>query len=248
MSTHWEAVDYDRVSSPQRSWAEQIFARMELRGDERILDAGCGSGRITGKLAAMVPDGEVVGVDSSEEMIALARERFPDLDLRLGDLLELTDEDGFDLVFSNAVFHWISDHERLFEVLARALRPGGRIEAQCGGYGNVARIKAIIEALTGDARFAEHLAGLTVDWNFARPADTERHLDRAGFSRARAWLEQAPVAPPEPRAYLETVCLRQPLDLLPEGLHAAFVDAVMARTGRRPMLDYVRLNISAQKA
>lgn len=247
MSTHWEAVDYDRVSSPQRAWAEQIFARLELRGDERILDAGCGSGRITGKLATLVPDGEVVGIDSSEEMVAMARERFPGIELRLGDLLELTDHGQFDLVFSNAVFHWIGDHERLFEVLARALCPAGRIEAQCGGYGNVARIKAIIEALAGDARFAEHLAGLTVDWNFARPADTERHLARAGFGQGRAWLEDAPVAPPEPRAYLETVCLRQPLDLLPEGLHKPFVDAVMARTGRRPTLDYVRLNISAQK-
>lgn len=248
MSTRWNAADYDRVSVPQRVWAERLFERLDLRGDERILDAGCGSGRITGKLAAMVPSGEVVGVDSSAEMIALARERFTGLDLRQGDLLELEATGEFDLVFSNAVFHWITNHERLFEVLAGALRSGGRIEAQCGGYGNIARIKAIIEAVAGDSRFAEHLAGLTDDWNFARPADTERHLARARFEQARAWLEDSPLIPPEPRTYLETVCLRQPLELLPEALHGAFIDAVMARTGRRPTLDYVRLNISARKA
>lgn len=246
-ASRWNAEAYDRVSAPQQEWAEELFGRLELRGDERILDAGCGSGRVTGKLAARLPRGEVVGIDSSAEMIELARQRFPDLDLRRGNLLELDAVGEFDVVFSNAVFHWIGDHQRLFDNLAGALRPGGRLEAQCGGMGNIAKLKAVIDALSGDSRFAEYLSDLTREWNFARPADTELRLRRAGLEATRAWLEPSPMKPPEPRAYLETVCLRQPLELLPESLHDAFIDAVIARTGRRPTLDYVRLNISARK-
>ncbi len=244
----WDASTYDRVADPQEEWAREVIERLGLAGDETVLDAGCGSGRVTRLLVERLPRGRVIGVDASASMIAKAREALADeVELIVSDLLDLELAEPVDAIFSNATFHWILDHRRLFERLWAALRPGGRLEAQCGGIGNVEEFLNSIENVNGDERFAPYLRGITSAWNFASPGDTEMRLRGAGFERVRCWLEDRPVQPRDPRSYIETVCLGAHLDRLPEALRGPYVDAALEAIPRPLTLDYVRLNISARR-
>jgi trans-aconitate 2-methyltransferase len=248
----WDADTYHRVSNPHVTWSQAILDRLELRGDETVLDAGCGSGRVTRLLLERLPHGRVIAVDGSKEMIARAREELAGApaDVRLADLTELRLADGehVDAVFSSAVFHWIHDHDALFARLAAALRPGGRISAQCGGEGNVAAVHEAALQAAADAGLGARFEGWPGPWNFASPEQTERRLHAAGFEDVRCWLQTWPVEPDEPRAYLQTVCLGPHLERLDPGDHERFLDGVLERLGERSTLDYVRLNISGRLA
>jgi trans-aconitate 2-methyltransferase len=244
----WDARTYDRVADPQEEWAREVIDRLDLAGDETVLDAGCGSGRVTRLLLERLPRGRVIGVDSSAAMIAEARESLGDqVELIVCDLLDLELDRPVDAVFSNATFHWILDHRHLFERLYRALRPGGRLEAQCGGIGNVEEFLNSVESVNGDERFGPYLRAITSAWNFASPGDTEVRLQAAGFEVERCWLEEKPTQPREPRAYLESICLGVHLQRLPESLHQPYVQAVLEALPRPLTLDYVRLNVSARR-
>jgi trans-aconitate 2-methyltransferase len=221
---------------------------MHLRGGETVLDAGCGSGRVTRLLVERLPQGRVIGVDASRSMIEKAREALgADVELIVRDLLELELDQQVDAIFSNATFHWILDHRRLFERLHAALRPRGALEAQCGGIGNLDEFLNSTENVNGDERFAPYLRGITSTWNFASPGDTELRLRAAGFEQARCWLEERLEKPREPREFLRTVCLGPHLDLLPESLREPYLDAVIEVIPRPLTLDYMRLNISARR-
>jgi trans-aconitate 2-methyltransferase len=244
----WDARTYDRVSAPQLAWSGAVIDRLELRGDERVLDAGCGSGRVTEQLLERLPRGELVGVDGSEAMVAAARERLGDrAELVHSDLLEFEADRPFDAVFSNATFHWIADHERLFGRIAGWLRPGGRLEAQCGGEGNVAQFLALAGRVAARAPYAEHLGGPVSSHYFAGAAETERRLTAAGFSEASCALEPQPTRADDLEDFLAAVCLREYLEVLPDALRERFVADVAAELGPDPVLDYVRLNISARR-
>jgi trans-aconitate 2-methyltransferase len=247
----WNADVYHRVSGPHVAWAQAILDRLELTGEETVLDAGCGSGRVTALLLERLPRGRVIAVDNSETMLARAREELDPAraDVREADLahLQLGASEQVDAVFSNAVFHWIADHDALFASLARALAPGGRLSAQCGGAGNVAAVHAAAVAAAADSGVAARLQGWSGPWNFATPEQTEARLHAAGFDEARCWLETWPVEPEEPRTYLEAVCLGPHLERLAAHEREPFLDAVMARLGEQPTLDYVRLNIVATR-
>ncbi len=244
----WDAGTYDRVSGPQVEWAQGVIDRLELRGDETVLDAGCGSGRVTEMLLERLPRGSVIAVDGSASMVEEAAQRLDPERTSLihADLLEIDLEAEVDAVFSNAVFHWIHDHRRLFAVLHRALRPGGRLEAQCGGSGNVASFFAVLRDVAAIEPYAEYLSGFEPT-HFAGPEETERILAAAGFAAPSCALVAWPVRPPEPREFVRSVCLAAHSERLPEALRPGLLDEVMERLGPDPELDYVRLNISARK-
>jgi trans-aconitate 2-methyltransferase len=247
----WNADVYHRVSGPQVAMAGAVLDRLELRGDETVLDAGCGTGRVTRLLLERLPHGRVIAVDASAEMVARAREELAGLraDVRQADLAELVLAEGesVDAVFSNATFHWVPDHDALFAALAAALYPGGRVSVQCGGAGNVAGVHAAALQAAADSGLGHRFAGWPGPWNFAGPAQTEARLLAAGFADVSCWLQPWPVTPDEPRAYLETVCLGPHLARLADDERERFLDAVMVRLGERPLLDYVRLNIVARR-
>ena len=242
----WDAATYDRVSDPQVEWAGEVLERLPLAGDETVLDAGCGSGRVTAMLLERLPAGCVIAVDSSSSMVEHARAALADRATVLqADLTELELDIPMDAVFSNAVFHWVADHDRLFERLFAALRPGGRLAAHCGGAGNVERFHRAADAVGAEPPYAKYFAGWVRPWNFAGPEETAKRLERAGFTEVDTWLEPRPVAPPDPTGFLRTVCLRRHLERLPEELRAGYTDAVRERCGSE--LDYVRLNITARR-
>ena len=242
----WDAETYDKVSDPQFNWGIEVLERLELQGDEDAVDAGCGSGRVTEKLVDRLSGGTVLAVDGSEAMVAKARERLGDrASYLVTDLSELELDEPVDLVFSTATFHWILDHDRLFSNVRKALRPGGRLVAQCGGEGNVAKHATAIAKAAADPEFSRHFGAASSIWNFAGPQETEARLRGAGFTDARCWLEPKPVQPPDPVAFTSTVTLGPLLAQLPEEKIRPFVDAVLAEAEQPLVLDYVRLNIEA---
>ncbi|MEA2424419.1 MAG: trans-aconitate 2-methyltransferase [Thermoleophilaceae bacterium] len=218
----WNAVKYEQVADPQAEWAREIIARAVIKPGDVVLDAGCGGGRVTKLLLELTPN--VIAVDADANMVKQARETLPEsVPVHHQSLLDLDIAERVDVVFSCAVFHWITDHERLFERLHAVLKPGGRLAAQCGGKGNIARVLEVVGERPGT-------------WLYADGPETEERLRGAGFSGARAWLEPKPTTVPDVRAFVETVILRGQPD-------AAEGAAKVAE--ELDVLDYVRLNMEA---
>jgi trans-aconitate 2-methyltransferase len=244
----WDGQTYDRISGPMQALGQVVLDRLPLRGDETVLDAGCGSGRITEALIERLPRGRVIGVDVSESMVAAARERLGvGADIRRADLLELERELGepVDAILSTATFHWVADHAALFRALHRVLHPGGRLVAQCGGEGNITGLRGRAGIVMEREPYTERFRDFQPPWNYANPAETRERLLAAGFARAECWLAAAPTEPEHPREFLSTIVLGPHVQHLPEALREPFMDEVMAELGEPVVVDYVRLNIDA---
>jgi trans-aconitate 2-methyltransferase len=244
MPTEWDAATYDRVANPQARWGLAILDRLRLNGDERVLDAGCGSGRVTEQLIERLPNGRVIALDGSASMLSEARRRLA----RSGDRVQyvladleqpLPIDPPVDAILSTATFHWVRDHSALFRHLAAVLLPGGQLVAQCGGKGNVATLERVLTDMGAGG----------VRRTFAGPEETAKRLVAAGFVDVETWLSDEPTRfePGQPfEEFLETVCLREHLAGMIPDERPAFVSAVAARMPE-PLLDYVRLNIVARR-
>ena len=242
MPRDWDAGAYDRLPIPMTRWGETVVGWLDLDGDERVLDAGCGTGQVTAKLLERLPRGSVVALDGSPSMIDQARDRLGDARVTylVHDLLDPIPIEPVDAVLSTATFHWIPDHDRLFANLAAVLRPGGQLAAQCGGDGNTVELGRVVRELGYD---------LEEDKNFAGPDETRGRLERAGFVDVECWLHAEPT--PIPRGdlelYLRTICLGAVLGRIP----AEDRDGFLAEAAERlpgGVIDYVRLNIRARRA
>jgi SAM-dependent methyltransferase len=254
----WDAAEYHRLGNPQFEWAMRVLERLELAGEETVLDAGCGSGRVTERLLERLPRGRVIAVDASKNMVDAAREflapRFGDrVRFVHADLANLELDQAADVIFSTATLHWVLDHDRLMPRLHRALRPRGRLHAQCGGGDNVRRIRDRSAAILSRPPFAEHFARWREAWYFAWPEETAARLRRAGFVEVETGLEEVlPVLPDSPtyRAFLANVVCPSYLEVLPPPLQDAYLDAmVQAAADDEPpwSLDYVRLNLAGRR-
>jgi trans-aconitate 2-methyltransferase len=242
----WDAATYDRISAPQQVWAAEQLDRLALTGDEVVLDAGCGSGKVTAELVRRVPRGRVYAVDAAPSMVRHTAQALGDRVTALGqDLAELDLPEPVDVVFSNATFHWIPDHDALFAALHRNLKPGGRLLAQCGGRGNIDAFRRLAEEMAAEEPFAPYFTDWVKPWNYATAEETAERLERAGFAGVSCWLEDRPTTPEEPRSFISTVCLVRHLDPLPAELRDPFIDRVLESAGDPLVLEYVRLNMSA---
>lgn len=247
MARDWDARTYDRVADPMTRWGTAVLDRLPLHGGERVLDAGCGTGRVTEQLLERMgaDGGTVVALDGSPAMVDAARERLA----RFGDQVEYVVADlgrplpldpPVDAILSTATFHWVPDHDALFANLAAVVRPGGWLVAQCGGVGNIATISRAL-ATIGD--------GWLGPAHFETVLDTTRRLDASGFVDIECWLQDEPTRfeRGEPfETYLRTVVLGAHLERLPADERDAFVRAVADAVGE-PLIDYVRLNIMARR-
>lgn len=192
--THaWNPDDYHRHSTAQRAWAHELIEKLALAGDERVLDLGCGEGKVTAEIAACLPSGSALGLDLSRDMIAFARERFPpkqypNLRFMEGDMLDLPFDREFDVVFSNAALHWVPDHGRVFQGIARALRPGGRVLLQMGGRGNAAPILELADEMLGEEPWRGFSSGPSSRYAFYGPEEERELLEAAGLTPLRVEL------------------------------------------------------------
>ena len=248
----WDAASYHKVSGPMEAMGAKVLDRLTLRGDETVLDAGCGTGRVTQLLLdRLAPSGRVIAVDADAAMVAACRATLADdgerVTVRQGDLLDLGLEGAVDAILSTATFHWILDHDRLFAELFRALRPGGALVAQCGGAGNIASVLGAADAVGAAGPWADRFEGWVRPSRMATAEETATRLTAAGFVDVRCWLEPAPQVPDEPREYLRTVNLGAHLHRLDEPDHDAFVEQVLARLREPVTIDYVRLNIDGRR-
>jgi trans-aconitate 2-methyltransferase len=224
----------------------EVLARLELSGDELVLDAGCGSGRITQALIERLPRGRVIAVDQSPSMVDAAKQRLGQTaDIRVVDLLELDLGEPIDAAISTATFHWIADHDLLFRRLHAALRPGGQLVAQCGGEGNITILRGRVAPLLERKPYVEHFRDWRPPWNYAGAEQTHERLLSAGFASAKCWLEPAPREPEHPREFLSTIVLGPHVQRLPEQLREQFMDDALEAIGAPVVVDYVRLNIDA---
>jgi len=259
MSKEWNATLYHQISAPQISWGKKVLSRVSLRGDERLLDAGCGTGRLTRDLLEALPNGHVVALDVSQNMLDEARAYLEAdfcgrVEFVRCDFLDLTFDREFDGIFSTASFHWVLDHDRLFRNLHRALKPLGWLVAQCGGGKNIARLLARAEKLMARPEYKAYFSGYESPWEYSDAEIAATRLKNAGFDQIETSLEEAPTqfaGAPEFHQFVENVILRHHLQRIPE---ASVREEFMAKlTGDFAnddppfLIDYVRLNMKAQQ-
>jgi trans-aconitate methyltransferase len=258
-SREWNASEYHRLSAPQFSWGQRVLSDLHLRGDECVLDAGCGTGKLTRLLLQSLPHGRVVGLDLSRNMVLHAEQNLrPDFGDRAqfvaADLLSLPFVDCFDGIFSTASFHWVLDHDALFRSLFRVLKPGGWLHAQCGGGPNIARLRERVRMLSQTPEFSEWLEAFPEPWLFSDAVMGATRIRAAGFEDVRTSLEPAAYSVPtnqEFQDYLRTFVLHRHLELLPtDELRGRFLHELAAASAQdNPpwTLDYTRLNLRARK-
>lgn len=256
----WNSAAYHRLSAPQVSWGKKVLSRLRLRGDEVVLDAGCGTGRLTAELLEALPRGRVVGIDASQNMLHSAREHlFSQFRARVSlvacDFLHLPFEHVFDGIVSTAAFHWVLDHDKLFAILHQALLPGGWLEAQCGGGPNVAHLRARGRALAARPQFAPYLASFREPWLFQDAEGAASTLGRAGFVDVETSVESAPTQLADAKQYVEfirNIIFHRHLEKLPtEQLRTEFIENLteQAAADDPPFtLDYWRLNLRGRAA
>lgn len=189
----WNAKDYAKHSLEQYRWAVELTDKLDLRGEESLLDIGSGDGRFTSVLADRLPRGRVTGIDSSAEMVAHATtnfspKRFPNLTFQQMDARAMRFQEKFDVVFSNATLHWIQDHLTVLLGISRALRPGGRMLAQMGGEGNAADMVSAVERVRARHQWREYFTDFTFPYGFYGPKQYEEWLAEANLIPTRLEL------------------------------------------------------------
>ncbi len=259
-SREWNAAEYHRLSAPQFQWGQRILSQLTLRGDECLLDAGCGTGKLTRILLEHLPRGRVIGIDLSCNMVVHAHtEICRDFGARAAfvaaDMAALPFCGVFDGIFSTASFHWVKDHDALFKNLFAVLRPGGWLHAQCGGGPNLARLRQRLARLAATPAFSKWLGNFPEPWFFADDESTAVRLQHAGFEDIQTGLEQAPFVvstSQEFQEYLRTFVLHRHLELLPEEMQRkALLQALADESAQDDppwTLDYWRLNIRAHRS
>jgi trans-aconitate methyltransferase len=233
VETRFDGEQYAKASTHQKLWGSQLIAELALRGDERILDLGCGDGVLTAALAERVPRGEVVGIDAAPSMLDKARKTFGHVENLRFERMAMEDldfHDEFDVVFSNAAMHWVHDHARLLAAIRRALRPGGLVRLNFGGEGNCATLNRVLQDAMAESRFAPFFADFVWPWFMPGVEAYRETMAAAGFAESRVWSENADRFFPDAEVmirWIDQPCLVPFLPCLPEADRPAFRDAVI---------------------
>jgi len=189
----WDASDYEKHSKVQQLWAKELITRLNPAKTDDVLDLGCGDGKITAEIAGQLAEGSILGIDSSESMIALAEKKYPssvhaNLRFELMNVTALTFEDQFDCVFSNAALHWVKDHRPVLEGIYSSLRSTGRMMLQMGGKGNAGQLVSVIDHMIDGGKWGRYFTDFEFPYGFFEPGEYSQLLEKAGFVVKRAEL------------------------------------------------------------
>lgn len=190
---HWDAKDYHKSSAEQQKWARELISKFALKGNERVLDIGCGDGKVTAEIAKQLPNGSVLGIDNSEEMIKFARKNFPlkrfsNLVFEVRDAKNLSFNGEFDVVFSNATLHWVIDHLSVLEGIKKSLKPSGKVLLQMGGRGNAAKILEVLETILKSEKWSGYFTDFSFPYGFYEPKEYKSWLEHIGLKVKRVEL------------------------------------------------------------
>jgi trans-aconitate 2-methyltransferase len=271
---NWDAETYHKVSNIQELWAIELLEKRKINENEIVMDAGCGTGRVTKIIANNVKRGKVYAVDLDENMITNAKMNLKDFSNTVfikSDLSDVKLSEKIDLIFSNAVIHWILDHEKLFTNFWNLLKPGGELLIQCGGKGNLGTIPNILEKVRKNNNFSHYFKNWKIPWNFASSTDTIKILEKTGFKDVQASLTERTAKFENFQEYIlfmKTVVMKPYLSYLSylsvadnnnkiknlfinEFLNELYINNKNKNTKSKQdidlELDYVRLNITARK-
>jgi trans-aconitate 2-methyltransferase len=259
---NWNAEDYQQNSAAQQQWANELLAKLALTGSEDVLDLGCGDGKVTAEIADRVPHGTVIGIDNSEAMIALARKqypasRYPNLTFERMDARTLAFENQFDVVFSNAVLHWIKDHHPVIEGLFKSLKPGGKILLQMGAKDGVRSYLSVLNQILLLPEWKAYFQDFEFPYGFMGVEEYEVMLLAAGFQIQRVELiaKGAVHANKEKfKGWIRTTWLPY-TERVPEGKREQFIELIAKRYLEKAPQDaegrvhvpMVRLEVEAEK-
>ena len=232
----WDAEDYAKNSSAQLVWARELIGKLELSGCERVLDLGCGDGKISAEIARMLPRGKVVGIDKSQEMVdfaadAFPNEQWPNLRFWRADAVRLEFREEFDVVFSSATLHWVKDHGPVLRGISRALKPGGRVLLQMGGRGNADAILNLMEESRAKPKWSRYFGGFEYPYGFYGPEEYGKWLSDAGLKANRVELipkDMAQQGKEGLAGWVRTTWLPY-TQRVPEELREEFIDEVVGR-------------------
>jgi trans-aconitate 2-methyltransferase len=258
----WNAADYSRSSPAQARWAQELIAKLRLRGNERVLDIGCGDGKVTAELARSLPGGDITGVDSSPEMIRFACDHFPrseyrNLSFMQADARALPFSEEFDIVFSNAALHWIPDHKPVLAGIARSLRPEGKLLIQMGCKRNAEQILGVGDIVQERPEWAKYFRGFSFTFGFFDSAEYRAWLIESGFEPLRVELirkDMTYTSRQDLAAWIRTTWLPRQ-ERLPENKRSTYIEAVIDEYLKRSPADpdgtihirMVRLEAEAKK-
>jgi trans-aconitate 2-methyltransferase len=262
MMHRWDPKAYEKSSCAQQRWAEELLSKIPVRGDERILDIGCGDGKITAEIAQLVPRGSVIGLDNSAEMLSFAGARFPPLGrpnlvFQYGDASELKYDDEFDLVLSFACLHWVRDHGPVLEGIKRSLKMGGKVLMQFGGRGNAAAILEVVDGLISEEKWSGYFEGFRFPYGFFGPDEYRTWLEGAGLRALRVELvakDMVQMGWEGLASWFKTTWLPY-IERVPEDLRMDFICEVVDRyiqvhpldDGGNVHVGMVRLEVEAEK-
>jgi trans-aconitate 2-methyltransferase len=235
----WNAADYAANSTVQQSWARELIAKLNLRGDEKILDVGCGDGKITAEIARHLPKGFIAGADASAEMIAFAKKTFPagknhNLKFQACDARKITAKkfsEKFDVIFSNAALHWVDDHGKFLRGASSVLKTGGRLVVSCGGKGNAQDVFVALRPEMRLKRWREFFKKMPTPYFFYSPEDYKKWLQKFYFKIKKIKLAPKDAAYEGENGFatwLRTTWIPY-VQRVPEDLREEFIAAVMHR-------------------
>lgn len=235
MISGWNAEDYHKSSSEQKRWARELLQTLTLKGNENVLDIGCGDGKITAEIAIKVPHGRILGIDNSEDMVRFAAgtfppDQFPNLSFQRGDAEKLNFDGGFDVVVSFACLHWVKDHLSVLQGIRRSLVPSGRILLQFGGRGNAAGIQDVTSKVAGRKKWKHFFHEIPFPWGLYGQEEYSQWLKQAGFRTSRIELlpkDMAHKGLEGFKAWVRTTHALPYLQKIPEDLRPEFLDEVV---------------------
>jgi trans-aconitate 2-methyltransferase len=258
----WDAETYDNVSTIQEEFALKLIQLRNWTGKEIVMDAGCGSGRVTKILAKIIPNGKIYAVDIDVNMIHKAKanlSQFENVTIINSDLLDLSLEitsAKVDVIFSNAVLHWILNHQKLFNIFFELLNLNGQLLIQCGGYGNLKKAISIFDKVKGSKKFKDYFKEWKEEWYFPKPSDTKKLLKEIGYKNIKVYLSEASISFANRSSYslyLKTVVLWPYLRYIPSNKDKEeYLESILNEIEQNHSemiwnLDYIRLNILAHK-